>query len=293
MSKMTIMIGLPASGKSTAAEATMIAHGNTIRINKDLLRTMLHFDKWSGPREGLTRDVARMIAKHFLSIGVNVIIDDTNLNKATVQGWRDLAKELDASIEYIKMDTSMEECIKRDRVRDKKVGKHVIVNMALQNAIYKAPFQGFVLCDLDGTLADIKHRLHFVRDLPEGQKKDWKGFFAGIKDDTPRVEVMDAILMYEQLGHEIIFVSARPEDYREATEAWIEKAFKGYDIGKTLIMRRSGDKRLDTEVKQDIYDIYFKDKYKVAFVLDDRPSVIKMWRDNGLEVIDVGEGIDF
>ncbi len=58
-------------------------------------------------------------------------------------------------------------------------------------------------------------------------------------------------------------------------------------------MRRSGDKRPDTEVKQQIYDTYFKDKYNIAYVIDDRPSVIQMWRSNGLEVIDVGEGVDF
>ena len=35
--------------------------------------------------------------------------------------------------------------------------------------------------DLDGTLALIKHRRHFV----EGTTKDWRAFFAACVDDVP------------------------------------------------------------------------------------------------------------
>lgn len=58
---MYIMQGLPGSGKSTKAEE-IVEHdgkGNTVRLNRDLLRTMLHFDKWSGRNEGITKDVRR------------------------------------------------------------------------------------------------------------------------------------------------------------------------------------------------------------------------------------------
>lgn len=58
MAKLTIMRGLPASGKSTKAKE-LLSVGNTVRINKDLLRTMLHFDTFTGRNEGMTRDAAR------------------------------------------------------------------------------------------------------------------------------------------------------------------------------------------------------------------------------------------
>lgn len=35
--------------------------------------------------------------------------------------------------------------------------------------------------DLDGTLALIEHRLHFI----QGPKKDWRGFFGAVGDDSP------------------------------------------------------------------------------------------------------------
>ena len=59
-----------------------------------------------------------------------------------------------------------------------------------------------------------------------------------------------------------------------------------------LIMRDAHDKRPDVMVKQEIYDKYLK-KLNIWKVFDDRPSVIKMWRENGLLVEDVGNGEEF
>ena len=44
---MYIMRGQPASGKSTKAKEIFEKDGNAIRLNKDLLRKMLHFNVWS------------------------------------------------------------------------------------------------------------------------------------------------------------------------------------------------------------------------------------------------------
>lgn len=151
--------------------------------------------------------------------------------------------------------------------------------------------KGIMLCDIDGTLANIKHRLNFVKDNPE--KKDWKGFFGAMWDDIPRVEIIDKLMQYEEKGHPIILISARPEDYREVTEAWLEaKVFKGYEAHVTLFMRKKGDKRPDTDVKREIYEKYLQ-KYQVDVIFDDRPRIIELWRSLGLNVIDVGEGIPF
>ena len=51
--------GISGSGKSTRAKELMLEHGNLVRINRDLLREMLHFGKWSGKNEGLVVDVEK------------------------------------------------------------------------------------------------------------------------------------------------------------------------------------------------------------------------------------------
>lgn len=288
MTKLILMQGLPASGKSTRAKM-IVAQGGFVRINKDLLRTMLHFDKFNGVNEGITQDTAQAIALRMLGSKQSVVIDDTNLNPRTVDSWKGIAKYAGATIEYERIDTPVEECIKRDQGREKAVGSHVIVNMALQYGLYPKPDKGFVLCDLDGTLFDITHRLKYAR----GPEKDWDKFFANIHGDAVRNTTVDILLGYMDKGCQVIFVSARPERCREASVIKIKEAFKGFDVGKTLIMRRDNDKRDDVEVKQQIYDTYFKDKYHVEAVIDDRPKVIRMWKANCLNVIDVGAGIEF
>jgi len=219
----------------------------------------------------------------------SVVIDDTNLNEGTVQSWKDLAAEIQGThIEYRRIETPLEECIARDAARPNSVGKTVIVNMALQYGLYPAPKKAFVICDIDGTLADISHRLHFVRKS-EAEQKDWKGFFESMSGDTVRQDVLALVAKEIAEGHDIVFVSGRPDTYRTFTEKF---CFGAVPEAVTVLMRPAFDKRSDTEVKQDIYK-RFLSRYPVAKVIDDRPSVIRMWKENGLEVIDVGSGVEF
>lgn len=282
------MIGLIASGKSTRAEE-LVKMGNTVRLNKDLMREQLHFSKFTGINEGLTREASRCLAKMFLKSGTNVVIDDTNLNPKTLQSWVDLAKECDAKIQYERIDTPVFECVLRDAKREKPVGDHVIIGMALQYGLYDRLDKEVVLCDIDGTLAQIDHRLHYVKD----GKKDWKGFFSEMSNDIPRKEIVDMVVKHRNEGKDVFIVSARPEAYRAQTLEWLEKAFEGEGYPYlTVFMRPDNDKRDDTEVKGDMYRKYFKD-LNVVEVIDDRPRVIRMWRDLGLTVVDVGPGIEF
>lgn len=292
MAKLIIMQGLPASGKSTRAQEIIEKSGNTVRVNRDLLRKMLHFDKWTGYNESITIAMAQAIAKECLIAGVNVIIDDTNLNKGTLASWIDMAKRMEQKYEIEEMNTPWDVCVERDQKRENSVGRSVIVGMALKVGLYPKPEKGVILCDLDGTLADIDHRLHFVK-VKEGEQKDWKGFFAEIKNDTPRQNVVDMVMKHEGEGRKIFLVSARPEECRAETEAWLEKTFKGYRFYEALFMRPQNDKREDSEVKAKMLADLFPDISWIEEVIDDRPRVIRMWREKGLKVVDVGPGIEF
>lgn len=288
MSKMIVMKGLPACGKSTAAKALMSEGGNFVRINKDLLRTMLHFDKFNGRNENLTRDAARGLAKFYLSSGTSVIIDDTNLNPRTMESWRTLAGELGAKFEVVDMtEVAVSTCVMRDAERVDSVGGTVIKNMALRSGITTFKPDSVVLCDIDGTISDLEHRKHYVEQTP----KDWKGFFGQMHLDPVRNDVRKMLIQYYNEGKAIIFMSARPEDYKEVTLKWLEDNLLSFAY--TLIMRRTNDSRPDTEVKKDLLEQHFPDSEVIHVVIDDRPSVIRLWRGMGLNVIDVGKGIEF
>jgi uncharacterized HAD superfamily protein len=141
-----------------------------------------------------------------------------------------------------------------------------------------------ILVDIDGTLADCSHRLHYIR----GRRKKWKRFFACAHLDKPRVEIVKQV---RELAHQhhIHLITGRPETYRQQTEEWL----KAYRIPyRSLHMREDGDYRPDDIVKQEILNRHF-DKDKIELVIDDRPSVIRMWQRNGLRVLDVGDGQEF
>lgn len=273
--------GLPASGKST--QARELVRQGYVRVNRDLLREMMHFSRFKD--EDMVVDVEKFIVRGYLGKGKDVVVDDCNLNPANLEMWKEIARQYSAEFEIIYTNTPVDECILRDSVREKYVGSHVIKQMALQYNILNIEGQ-VVICDIDGTIADCSHRQHYVRQ----DKKDWVGFFSEMYRDTVRIDTLKFLQEYYQSGHKIIFVSARPEDYREITEGWLsDKVGIPYEL---LIMRRSGDKRDDTIVKSDIYKKYLKE-LDILTVIDDRPKVIRMWRDLGLNVIDVGDGIEF
>jgi uncharacterized HAD superfamily protein len=141
-----------------------------------------------------------------------------------------------------------------------------------------------IIVDIDGTLADCSHRLRFIR----GKRKQWTKFFALASKDKPRVEIVCRVRELAR-QHRIHLVTGRPEEYRQQTLKWLSH----YRIPfVSLYMRESGDHRPDDVVKQEILDLCF-DKNNIGLVIDDRPRVVRMWQSNGLEVLDVGDGVEF
>lgn len=285
-----MMRGLPASGKSTEAKE-IVEQGGWVRLNRDLLRTMLHFEKFTGRNEGLTVDAEKYLATSFLKAGTNVVVDDCNLGDSHRDMWSNVAKETESKFEVMDVATPVSTCRFRDMERERKVGADVITNMALRYGLHPKPEKGYILCDLDGTLADITHRLAYAK----GETKNWGEFFARIPDDVLREDVAEIVSEFARQGYDIIFLSARPETYKKQTLVWLIKHMENRLSNGflTIIMRRGNDKRPDVEVKQDLLNFHFPDRSLIKMVIDDRPSVIRMWRENGLQVMDVGKGVEF
>lgn len=132
----------------------------------------------------------------------------------------------------------------------------------------------YVIVDIDGTLADVRHRLHHV----EGPgKKDWKAFFEKMDRDKPVREILEQVRGLSS-RHGVIVVTGRPEQYRERTEAWLRKHRVPYE---RLFMRRKGDHRPDYEAKRVVFkDI---DPKQVVLAIDDRPPVCEMYERHGIK----------
>lgn len=132
-----------------------------------------------------------------------------------------------------------------------------------------------IIVDLDGTLADVGHRLKHVQ---QPGKKNWPAFFAAMHLDELNVWCRELMNAMKAAGFRIALVSGRPDDYEETIKKWLLQYDVQYDL---LYLRRGGDRRPDTIVKREILRRYFEKK-DILFVVDDRPSVVEMWRSEGL-----------
>ncbi len=141
-----------------------------------------------------------------------------------------------------------------------------------------------IISDIDGTIADLTHRLHHIAP---GKPKNWDAFFEACSEDTPHQDVIDIIHGFEYKHWiELIFVSGRSDVVRNQTTRWLNKVgFTKFD----LYMRKAGDHRPDDIVKAQIYNKFLKDK-DIWFVLDDRDRVVNMWRSHGIRCLQVAPG---
>ncbi len=128
MPSVTMIKGLPASGKTTLAKA-MMKNGHYVRVNKDDLRAMLHDGEYSPEKEYFVRVVRDAIIQLALEWNLDVIVDDTNLNPAHQEQIRAIAISNRTECKTIEMEISLEECIRRDGLREKPVGEAVIREM--------------------------------------------------------------------------------------------------------------------------------------------------------------------
>ena len=129
--RLIMMKGLPASGKTTwARDMVAKSEGRCKRVCKDDLRDMLDAGQYSQRNEAYVLKVRDSLVKAFLAEGLDVIVDDTNLAPKHESRLRQLAKIRKSSFEVMDFTgVPIDECIRRDSKRDRRVGPMVIRRM--------------------------------------------------------------------------------------------------------------------------------------------------------------------
>lgn len=138
-----------------------------------------------------------------------------------------------------------------------------------------APLPPLAVIDIDGVLADVGHRLHFLDRRP----KDWKGFFAAARYDPPHPEGL-TLAAELATGHEVVLLTGRPEGCRGDTEAWLAEHGIHYEL---LVMRPSGNRRPAAEVKVGLLARLAAGR-TVGAVVDDDQDVVAAVRAAGYPV---------
>lgn len=294
-----VTVGISCSGKTTWAEDYSKNNGYTV-VCRDYFRRMIQINegisigssgvnwkRWDWKKEKeVTISVLDLINAISNFRNPNLIVADTNLNSHHRNSLIEELKKLDYTVEIKEFPITIEEAWKRDAARENGVGHSVIAKQFSQwneylKSVGKFPIVDhdinpnrpyLIICDIDGTIAiNDGHRSSY----------DWKNVIF----DKPNWKIRD-ILTVLRFNYKIIYLSGRDEICREDTEKWLMNHLFPDGV---VYMRSRGDNRKDYIVKEELFFKYINGKYNVAFVLDDRPQVIRnVWQKLGLTTLIVG-----
>lgn len=159
-----------------------------------------------------------------------------------------------------------------------------------------------IIFDIDGTVANLDHRLGLVRSHP----RNYEAFEAAVAQDgvIEHVKYLYDSLLTNGVGTRILFASGRSERCREETTKWLyDNGFKEWE---ELYMRPDKiegtdrkDTRPDTVIKAEILEHMRADGYDPKICFDDRigyiskggSSVVQMWPKNGVFCFCVNQGL--
>lgn len=145
----------------------------------------------------------------------------------------------------------------------------------------------YLIVDLDGTLCDCSHRVHWA------QAKEWEQFDAGIPEDKVNSTIRWICQMAQENGVGVIICTGRGEKNRNATLSWL-KANDCSSFSDVILMRPEGDRTPDHQLKlQLVYDHFGSEsaaKEQVLCALDDRDRVVEAWRNAGFQCWQVQAG---
>lgn len=286
-----ITIGPSSCGKSTWAAKFLEENRNTVQIERDQIRFECFSDrernwtkyKFNNKNENIVTMIYNQVLNRAFNEGKNLLLTDTWLNnKYRNQIINRLEKEGYEVIIKDDWDITWDILYKRNIQRlggiptsqlwlqwqrwlDYKEIKRYVPDLSKPPAI---------ICDIDGTLADHKE----VRG-PHDEDK--------VHLDKPIILIIDLVQGLSD-KYKILFFSGRSEKCRDATAAWLVKHVT-YCTDFQLYMRKAGDRRRDSIVKEEMFWEYAEPHYNIVASIDDRNTVVRdTWSKLGIKCIHVG-----
>lgn len=299
-----ILIGCPASGKSSRAKET----GYEI-VERDLIREQISdgsrknfytkFDREFG--ESIVSDKIRTQLKNASKNKTNVVVSDTNINKAIRRALYSELFSLGFQIKVEMINTSLDVLISRNNNRE--VSDHIvptgvieqmyatlqtqmdcikeekdILNYRYQPVTVTKAINSVLVVDLDGTLAIKGNRSPY--DLSK----------VGIDTIDHKVSAFVTDLVHRQ-GKSLAVLTGRDELCYTDTVDWLHK-YTVFDIDKDYIfMRPTKNNKSDWLVKGRMILDYLENNPQdsIYMILDDRQQVVNVWSNMGFNVWQVNQ----
>lgn len=291
--KIIITIGISNSGKSTWAHTQWDKNPlKTVIVNRDKIRELLFsynedtistyykrvdFNKL----EKLVTKYEDTLINEALNENKTVIIDATHLSGDYIKRH----EYWNVPIELIWFDVSLNEAIKRNSNRNRKVDVNIIEKQYNKYNNLKNNFSSYsfspktlnqdenlppcLIYDIDGTIAKITDRSPY----------NWHR----VKEDLPISNVISTINWMSEKKPKIIICTGRDGVALFDTIEWLNNNNIYWD---EVHIRNSGDMRPDWIVKEEMWRKISEKNYIVG-MYDDRLQVVRRARSLGLKVFNV------
>jgi phosphoglycolate phosphatase-like HAD superfamily hydrolase len=131
--------------------------------------------------------------------------------------------------------------------------------------------------DIDGVVADVRHRLHHLDQRP----KNWDAFFNAAAADPPLATGIELVRELAE-RHKIVWLTGRPEWLRPTTEAWLSQ----HELtSESLQMRPNRDHRPATAYKLNALRQLTSTESPISAFIDDDEDVVNAALAAGLPAI--------
>ena len=305
MSTLYLTRGCPGAGKTTwAKQFVEVDPVNRVRVNRDDLRDMMFGRKTNltYPQEEEVTRAETAIVTEALEADRMVVVDNMHLRPKYVKQWYEVAAKAGAA-DVVTVDfwEDLDTLKKRNLSRPAKdlVDPDIITTLYTKytrkgNFLPVPTYKEFldttpdsqmvpyerdpnkpytaVLFDIDGTLA---------KNTSGRGWYDW----SRVGEDEKIEDIVNLAHTMQDIGMDVIYMSGRDSSCRDTTQKWLQS----HGLWGELLMRKEGDIRPDDLAKYELFDQHVRDSHNIWFVVDDRPSVCRMWRKLGLTVLQVGD----
>jgi predicted kinase len=303
MRKITVLIGISGSGKTTWASEFLAQNPNTMRVNRDDVRMQLtasnsrFLDKKG---EEVVSKIVDWEVRTLLQSGIDVLLDNTHLSLKYLKEI-DLKFGYMADIRHVFCDVSLEEAQRRVKQRDnisdvtyikKQYDRYISLkrNYGEFEPIKEHPqakggmphydhLPNTVICDLDGTLSLYnKNKSAYERDFENDMASE------------PVLSNLLNFLAFREKGDKIHFFSGRNAKFKKQTLEFLTALGFIPEDDFVLSMRGEDDQRRDSLVKMEMFLEHIPGRFNVSYVIDDRLQVIEeCWNRLGVFVFNVNQ----
>ena len=297
MPKIILTQGIPGSGKSTWAKKWVEEDPiHRVRWNNDDCRKMCG-PYWIPEREDFISEIREKFLNEAMQEHKDIVIDDMNLNQKTINYYEDLIdnfntfnihkKEHMYTKEYKLFNISVEECIRRDALREHPIGEKTIKEIHKKYSYYIRDVVNKEILDkrtkIDDNLPycillDIDNTISYSFNRP------WYGEEAANEMINDKVNQQLQFLIQSLNVHiDVIIMTGRNDNKEmEQTLTWLTNHKIPWN---NFYGRPVGDYRKGSIIKLENYNKYIKGKYNVLAAIEDDEECVKMYQEQGIFVL--------